>query len=302
MQNSKSSAELSDKISQYLDVLKARGFSPHTIEAYRNDLSQFADCFQESSSWGTLRAIDRKRVRSYLSTMLRQGYSRSSVARKLSSISSFFRFLCKEGLLEANPVTGLRPPRLTRDLPAFLDRHQAERLMDILETETVFQTRDRAIIELLYSTGIRSSELVGLNLSDLDLQADTVVVTGKGNRQRFVPFGKPARRALQTYLGKRSQLNPGGKLTLFLNRRGGRLSTRSLRRIIKSYLTRVGHVTKRSPHTLRHTFATHLLDEGADLRAVQELLGHKSLSSTQIYTHVTSKKLKRIYGRAHPRA
>lgn len=241
-------------------------------------------------------------MRSYLSTILGYGYTRSSVARKLSSINSFFKFLCTQGILKSNPATGLRTPKLKRELPSFLDEIQVKELMNLPEKKTPLNSRDTAILELLYSTGIRASELIGLNMDALDFHSDAVRVSGKGRRERLIPFGRPARKALSQYLERRLELNPQSTEAVFLNRFGRRLSPRSLRRIVKKYLTRVASIERKNPHILRHTFATHLLDRGADLRAVQELLGHKSLSTTQIYTHVTVKRLKKIYDRAHPRA
>lgn len=293
--------DLNGLVAQYITAVAQRNLSPHTIKSYSKDLEQFVDYVTQSLRLSDIHQIDKAAMRSYLSSSLGYGYSRSSVARKLSSVNSFFRFLCARGILKSNPTTGLSTPRPKKELPSFLEESQVHELMELPHKNIVLELRDTAILELLYSTGIRASELIGLNMEDLDFHSDTIRVTGKGGRERLIPFGRPARIALSQYFERRKDLNLHEK-AVFLNRFGGRLSTRGLRRIIKKYLTMVASIRKKSPHVLRHTFATHLLEQGADLRAVQELLGHRSLTSTQIYTHVTVKKLKEIYDRSHPRA
>lgn len=295
-----------DNLKQFLDLycsnITQKNFSPHTMKAYRTDIEQLISHLAESSKLKDIHQITRKTMRSYLSSMLGYGYSKSSVARKLSSINSFFKFLCAHGILNSNPANGLHTPKSKRELPSFLGEHEIADLMVLLNRSTTLELRDASILELLYSTGIRASELIGLNIHDIDLHSDIIRVKGKGRRERVLPYGRPAKKALTQYLERRSELNPKETQAVFLNRFGRRLSTRSLQRIVKKYLARVASIRRKSPHTLRHSFATHLLDRGADLRAVQELLGHKSLATTQIYTHITVKKLKEIYGRAHPRA
>jgi tyrosine recombinase XerC len=293
--------DLKELVTRYITHLARRNLSPHTVKSYSTDLQQFADYMTQSLGLDDANQIDRRAMRSYLSTSLGYGYSRSSVARKLSSINSFFKFLCAHQFLRWNPTAGLPIPRSKKDLPSFLERSQVDQLVQLPGKKLLPELRDTAVLELLYSTGIRASELVGLNLEDLDFHSDTIRVRGKGRRDRIIPFGRPARKALSRYLERRSNSRRDDK-AVFLNSRLTRLSTRGLRRIVKKYLTMVATTKKRSPHVLRHTFATHLLDEGADLRAVQELLGHRSLATTQIYTHVTVKRLKEIYDRAHPRA
>lgn len=290
--------ELTDR---YIQNLSQRAFSPHTLKAYRRDLEQFLTFVTESLEIVDINRIDRIAMRSYLSSTMGYGYSRSSVARKLSSIRSFFRFLCSDGVMKSNPAIGLPTPRRKKDLPSFLSRSEVGELMARPHSGGILELRNAAILELMYSTGIRASELVGLNVEDLNLHSDTIRVRGKGQKERMVPFGRPAREALTQYLDRRTSVAPEEK-AIFLNRFQRRLSSRSLGRMVKSHLMAISTAKKRSPHVLRHTFATHLLDEGADLRAVQELLGHRSLTTTQVYTHVTVKRLKEIYDRAHPRA
>jgi len=293
--------DLKKLVTRYITHLARRGLSPHTVKSYSTDLAQFTDYMTQSLRLNDVNQIKRSAMRSYLSTSLGYGYSRSSVARKLSSICSFFKSVCALGVLRSNPAAGLPVPRSKKDLPLTLEKSQVEDLLQLPGKRLLPELRDTAILELLYSTGVRASELVGLNLEDLDFHSDTVRVSGKGGRERIIPFGRPARKALCQYLERRPNSYLEEK-AIFLNSLGTRLSTRSLRRITKKYMTMVTNTKKKSPHVLRHTFATHLLDEGADLRAVQELLGHRSLTTTQIYTHVTVKRLKEIYGRAHPRA
>ena len=294
--------DLEELTNRYIRGLSQRDVSPHTIKAYRTDLQQFFEFLNQSLKISDMSTINRTAMRAYLSTALGHGYNRSSVARKLSSIRSFFRFLCSEGHIKSNPTVGLSAPRFRNELPSFLSTSEVVELMRRAGGTRVLELRNRAILELMYSTGIRASELVGLNLDDLHLHSDTVRVRGKGRKQRIVPFGRPAREALNRYLERRELLATSQERAVFLNRFRRRLSPRSLGRIVKRWLTAVSTAKKRSPHVLRHTFATHLLDEGADLRAVQELLGHRSLTTTQVYTHVTVKKLKEVYDRTHPRA
>jgi integrase/recombinase XerC len=227
--------------------------------------------------------------------------------RKLTAIRSFCRHLCRKGLLESNPASGLMPMRWEKKLPTFLDVAQAARVMELPDRQTVLGLRDWTILELLYGTGIRLMELVNLNLNDLDLLGEVMKIRGKGKKERIVPLGRKALEALGAYLKRRGELFHSGagrryREAVFLNYQGGRITGRSVRRIVNEYLQQVSQKNGLSPHILRHTFATHMLDAGADLRAVKELLGHASLSSTQIYTHVTVEKLRQVYDQAHPRA
>ena len=230
------------------------------------------------------------------------GVSRRTTARKLSCLRSFFRFLCREGQLTDNPAAVIPTPRLERRLPSFLDEQHARRLLDAPPVSHWRGLRDRAILETLYSTGVRISELIGLNRDDVDDIAGCIVVRGKGKKERLCPVSQTALKAIGRYLTKRPA--KGGRVlqALFISQKGTRLTVRQADRLVRDYVRQVGLPPTISPHSLRHTFATHLLDRGADLRSVQELLGHASLSTTQIYTHVTAQRLKKIYDQAHPRA
>ncbi len=273
----------------FLDyVKKEKNFSPHTLRAYRSDLRLFFDFLKDQG----LITVDRAAITQFLSSLYRYGLDRRSVARKLSTLKSFFKALIRLQYLDANPAALIRTPRMKKHLPGYLTLRQIE------EGLTIDDPRDRAIFEILYSCGLRASELVGLNRDDLNLERQEVKIRGKGSKERIVPIGAPACQALEIYLRNRPVEPPA----LFISQRGQRLTTRSLQRIIRKSLRRVAQVAGTNPHILRHTFATHLLERGADLRAVQELLGHASLSTVQIYTHLTTERLKKIYRRSHPRA
>ena len=278
------------------------------MKAYNSDLAQFQQFLSKQLDQQkiSIREINRLAIRHFLGILHMEGYNSRSILRKLTAIRSFCRYLCREGLLEVNPATHLMPMRWEKRLPTFLDVAQAAKVMELPDTNTALGLRDRALLELLYSTGIRLMELVSLNLSALDLLGEVIRVRGKGKKERILPLGSKALEALAAYLPRRKELLAKGDRSsgkgLFLNYRGGRISGRSVRRIVNHYLQQVSQEEHLSPHILRHTFATHMLDAGADLRAVKELLGHASLSSTQIYTHVTVEKLRKTYDQAHPRA
>ncbi len=282
------------KIDDFIAYLKKeRNYSEHTLRNYKSDITQFFAYLKEKN----LKTCDKNAVSQYISFLLKYGFDSRSAARKLSAIKTFFRILKKLGYVNENPIIGIRTPKLKKHLPGFLTYEQIKQAFDISDL------RDRAIMELLYSCGLRASELVGLNLDDVDLNREEVKVKGKGRKERIVPLGRVARNAILKYLPERSQKKrQDGSPALFLNYRGGRLTTRSLQRIVNRYLTQLANASGTNPHILRHTFATHLLENGANLRAVQELLGHSSLSTVQIYTHLTTKRLKEIYNRTHPRA
>ncbi len=317
----------------YLEI--ERDFSPRTLISYRGDLRQFTAFLSGDSlsayllvpesrqTGGSLVPASRKypppggisdtidylTIREFLAHLQKRGISRRTAARKLATLRSFFRFLCREGYFASDPTVGLRTPRLEKRLPQFLDLDQVMKLMEAPSGEGVLQERDKAILEILYSTGIRVSELVSLNISQVDFIGGVLKVRGKGRKERLVPVGKKALEVLGRYLDKRSQLFLKRKKdidrdekALFLNNWGGRLASRSIVQMVKKSVKKVSSELNISPHTLRHTFATHLLDAGADLRAVQELLGHVNLSTTQIYTQVTTQRLKTVYDKAHPRA
>ena len=286
-----------------------RGASPHTLSAYSNDLLQFLRFLDDAhdGDFPHYTEVTHLTVRGYLAGLSRGRYQRSSIARKLSALRSFYRFLYTHGLVEANPMRLVITPKQEKRLPEFLYREEVERLLNMPDGGTPLGLRDRAALEMLYSSGLRNSEIVGLQVSSIDFELGYVRVMGKGRKERIVPVGGPALDAVSEYLRSgypelkaRGQACPAG--TLFLTKGGNPLSARSLRRIVKGYARKAGIGRAVTPHTLRHTFATHLLEGGADLRAVQELLGHANVSTTQIYTHVTRRHLKRVYDRAHPRS
>jgi len=289
---------------QYLTLEK--NASAHTCRCYRKDLEEFENFLRNSNikvdphGQFEIEKVDRFDIRRYLSFLHRKN-RKSSIARKLSTLRSFFRYLVREKVISVNPAKGVSTPKVEKPLPTTLTVDEAFRLMDCPKREEKErELRDRAILELLYSSGLRVGELVSLNLRDLDLTLGIVKVFGKGRKERIVPVGSKAIEALKAYLENRMSGEPD--TPLFINTRGGRLTARSVDRIIKRYSKSSGIVRKVSPHTLRHTFATHLLDAGADIREIQEMLGHSSLSTTQRYIHLTPGKLMEVYDKAHPRS
>ena len=307
---------MQSQIALFLHHLKyERNASSHTLRNYESDLLQFYDFLAPPDPEGErrhvpLEQIDHLTIREYMASLYDKKKKKSSIHRKVASLRTFFRFLCREGQLEVNPANLVSSPRVERHLPSYLTIEQMVRLIEAAETETVLGKRDRAMLELLYASGLRVSELVGLNLADVDFSNQSVRVKGKGRKVRVVPFGDHARVALQGYLGVRGQLLleaqvdsvPFDPEALFLNYQGTRITTRSVARMIDKYCRQCADLQRISPHSLRHSFATHLLDAGADLRAIQELLGHARLSTTQQYTHVSMDKLMEIYDRTHPKA
>ena len=299
----------------YLDI--ERGASRETIRSYHSDLRQFMTFLKHGSppptKAPTLASVDVLTIRSYLRWLDEQNEKKSSLARKLSTLKSFFRFLTHEGWTERNPAAQVRSPRQGQRLPKVLTKDEAVTLMEAPEGKTWTAARDRAILETLYSTGARVSELVGLSWDDVNLQSGIARLKGKGKKERIVPIGEVAIETIQDYrnqLMEKTTVEPkSGKREkrvkednpLFKNVRGGRLTSRSVERIVKKFSLQLPNGTV-APHTLRHSFATHLLDEGADLRVIQELLGHSSLATTQKYTHVATDRLMEVYDRSHPRA
>jgi len=280
---------------------RERNASPHTVRAYGEDLAQFADHVRvELGRDGHSRDVDHLLIRAFLARLHRQGVKPVSAARKLATLRTFFRYLCREGVLDRNPARSLLSPRLEKRVPTYLDERDVALLVE-MPGDGPAAVRGRAILELLYATGIRCSELVGLDVSEIDRSARMIRVLGKGRKERIVPFGGRAGAAIDTYLPVRHQSRPRTD-ALFVNARGGRLSDRSVRILVAKRVKAVALARRVSPHTLRHSFATHLLERGADLRAIQELLGHASLSTTQRYTHVNTRHLMEIYNRAHPRS
>jgi integrase/recombinase XerC len=280
---------------------RERNASPHTLRAYGEDLAQFSDYLQRELGRAARPVdVDHLLVRGFLAELHQRGLRKSSSARKLAGLRSFFRYLCREGRLEHNPARALQTPRQERRIPEVLDEAQAASIVEVPGASSA-AIRGRAILELLYGTGIRCAEAVALDVHELDLDARMVRVLGKGRKQRVVLFGRRAGEALSAWLGERRALRPKSD-ALFLNARGGRLSGRSVRALVARRVKQVALARRCSPHTLRHSFATHLLMRGADLRAIQELLGHSSLSTTQRYTHVDTRHLIEVYKKSHPRA
>ncbi len=283
-----------------------RNASPLTIKSYREDLTSLAEYLGDNEGQmpqpGEISPLD---LRGYVSALHEAGYARSSVSRRLASMRSFFRFAQREGLTNANPAKPLRNPRPERKLPHFLSTDDVERLLEAPPANEMLGLRDRAMLETMYSAGLRVSELVGINQGDLDLENGLVRVRGKGKRERLSPLGRFAVRSLKQWLGVRqvdAKEPSGSESPIFLNKFGRRITTRSVARMLEKRLKETGLDARTTPHTLRHSFATHLLDRGADIRSIQELLGHKSLVTTQIYTHLSTANLRAAYERAHPRA
>lgn len=295
---------MEDAIRAFVTFLEVeRGASRETIRNYLSDLRQFCSfmsTFRPASAALSPDDVDPFAIRSYLAWLDRKGEKKSSLARKLATLRSFYRFLTEESRAGQNPAAEVRTPKQPQHLPRVLTKDDADALMEFPEGDTVLSMRDRAILETLYSTGARVSELVGMNLDDLNLSDGLVRLRGKGRKERLVPVGAVAVEAIKDYHAILQHSAPE-PLPVFQNSRGGRLTARSVERIVAAYSSRLsgGRV---SPHALRHSFATHLLDEGADLRAIQEMLGHASLSTTQKYTHLATDQLMAVYDRAHPRA
>ncbi len=290
-----------------------KGFSPHTCRAYRRDLEQFFEYLGLQFGWSIDTHdsdIDGVVIRSYLG-FLHKGHKKTTIARKLSALRSFFKYLVKKGMIERNPADAVITPKRGQTIPSYLTVDEMFRLLNGMKGDTVLALRNRAILETLYSTGVRVGELVGTDVRDVDFERGLIKVCGKGNKERLAPVGKRALHCVRVYLDQRGQdkisktgIPKGdwdGKIPLFLNRFGGRLTARSVARLIDKANRQLALMRPISPHGFRHTFATHMLDAGADLRIVQELLGHSSLSTTQRYTHVSMDRLMEIYDKAHPR-
>ncbi|MBY7143645.1 tyrosine recombinase XerC [Virgibacillus sp. NKC19-3] len=288
---------------EYLQVEK--NASPYTVEYYLNDLEMFFD-FLAGEGIDDLSEVDQRVVRLFLTKLYDQQLSRRSVSRKVSALRGFYNFLEREHSLSTNPFMRITLPKTNKPIPGFLYMEELEKLFDVSDLTDPLGQRDQALLETLYATGIRISECQGLTLSDIDFSIGTMLVTGKGRRERYIPFGRFAEIALETYITEgRNKLLEKAKTTsdsVFLNARGSPLTVRGMRLILNKMVDRAALTIHVHPHKLRHTFATHMLNEGADLRTVQELLGHENLSSTQIYTHVTKNHLRDVYMNSHPRA
>ncbi len=303
---------------EYIEQFEAhlkyeRNVSPHTLRNYLSDLTQFYDHIAAPDKDGNRRHVDVRQldnltIREYLATLYEQKRKKTSIARKLATLRTFFKFLCREEVLKLNPARLVASPRLEKKLPVTLTVDDVIRFIEAPEADTALGKRDRCILELLYGTGMRVSELCGLNLDDIDYDHQSIRVRGKGRKERIVPFGSKALETLETYLGVRGELlaeasdDDRAAMAVFLNYQGTRISTRSVGRMVDKYLKICADMRNISPHSLRHSFATHLLNAGADLRAIQELLGHARLSTTQKYTHVSHERMMEVYDKAHPKA
>lgn len=285
-----------EKFTNYMDVEK--NYSGHTLRCYRTDLLELAAFLGNKE----LKDVSHVDIRRFMAELKGRNASRRTVIRKLAAIRSFFKFLFKEKLTGVNPADSVFTPKMERRLPEFLDKEKMVELLRAPKDEGTFGVRDRAILEVLYSTGMRVSELVGIDMPHVDLIAGIVKVRGKGKKERLTILGKEAEKALRGYIERRKLLAKDAEGALFVNKNGKRLSDRGVRRLVDKYVRQCSIEKKISPHSLRHSFATHLLDNGADLRSVQELLGHKNLSTTQIYTHLGTRKIQEMYAKAHPRA
>lgn len=298
---------MQSEIAQYLRYLSVeRNASELTIKSYREDLFDLAGYLSDALGRETKpRDVSPRDLRGYAAALHEAGYARASVSRKLASLRSFYKFAQRNQMVDSNPAKPLRNPRGQRKLPHFLSTAEVGKLLLTPPATSVQGLRDRAILETMYSAGLRVSEVVGLNVGDLDFEEAVARVRGKGRRERLSPLGKFAVDALHKYLKQRTlapEETQGRDAPVFVNRFGRRLTTRSVGRLLEKHILQSGLDTRTSPHTLRHSFATHLLDRGADIRSVQELLGHKSLVTTQIYTHVSTANLREVYLKAHPRA
>lgn len=303
--------EYLDQFSDHLTY--ERNVSPHTLRNYQSDLQQFYDFLAPADAHGIRRPVDIRHVdnitiREYLATLYEKKKKKTSIARKLATLRTFFKFLCREEVLKLNPARLVTSPRLDKKLPVTLSVDDVIRFIEAPDTDTALGRRDRAILELLYATGIRVSELCGLNVDDIDFTNQSIRVRGKGRKERIVPYGGKAQEAMEAYLGIRGQFlseadeEAREPRVMFLNYQGTRISTRSVGRLIDKYVRIVADMRNISPHALRHSFATHLLSAGADLRSIQELLGHARLSTTQKYTHVSHERMVEVYDKAHPKA
>ncbi len=301
--NSRGSTVVGKAVAKFLRALRERNASPHTIKAYMRDLSQFAE-YVGQQEW---RDIDHVLIRGYLSSLYEGGLSKTSVARALAALRSLYKWLAQEGEVDQNPAALLATPKLPKKLPRVPTIEEVNSVLDsAMPASSAFAERDQVILELLYGCGIRNSELIGINVDDIRWSQEILLVRGKGRKERYVPFGDSAKAALQAYLPARQRVLGGTRQTteraLLVNLRGSRLTTRSVGRIVKQIAVARGLSPDVHPHTLRHAFGTHMLEEGADLRAIQEMLGHERLSTTQRYTQLTVKHVMEVYDRTHPHA
>ena len=304
--------QMKEAIAKYIRYLKVeRNASPHTLVSYENDLNQFLDycgeIFDLQVEKVDLTRIERLTIRLWLGELSDRGLARNTSARKVASIRSFFKYCFKRGIVERNPAHLLIVPKRDRSLPNTANPEDLDRMMELAGGESPREIQDRSILELFYSTGIRLGELVGLNIESVDFDLKQIKVTGKGSKQRIVPLGRESLDALRRHLASRPELygertDADARKALFLAAGGQRIYPRAVQRTVEDYLACASEVTQKSPHVLRHSFATHLLDRGADIRVIKELLGHANLAATQVYTHTSVERLKNVYESAHPRA
>lgn len=293
------------EIDQFLHYLRyQRKYSEHTLESYRNDLAQFVEFLEDTAGRNhvSVKSVETNHIKDFLGHLLMLGLEKRSIARKLSSIRSLFRYFLRKGFIEKNPAAIVTSPKLDKRLPVIIDMTQAGKLMELPPPDTFEGIRDKAVLELLYGAGLRLNELLTLRIDNLDFSTDTIRVTGKRDKERILPIGSKAKSSLRKYLEVRNRTTKSANTIVFVNQKGKELYPLAVQKMVKKYMSRLSEQEHLSPHVLRHAFATHLLDKGADLFAVKELLGHESLSTTQIYTHVSTERLKRVYQQAHPRA
>ena len=294
-------------VRSYLEYLEIeRNYSAHTILSYETDLLSLVQ-FLRKEGIKSFDSVHKETLRSFIGSLLDKGFSQRSIARKIASMRSFFKYLRRQKIIDGNPALVLITPKVGKRLPSFLDEESIQRLLLLPDRTTPNGKRDAAILELFYSTGIRLSELIGLNVGDLKQKEGVIKVKGKGRKERIVPIGRKALEAINDYLKERNKLSINANIKLderplFIIREGRRIYPQAVGRMVRKYIAKVSEIEKKSPHVLRHSFATHLLNHGADLLTVKELLGHESLSTTQVYTHVSSEQMKKVYENAHPKA
>ncbi len=300
---------LIEKYLRYLNI--ERNASSHTITSYQNDLSGFlAFCsknFEVAEEKVDIHEVNRLTIRLWLGELSEEGLAKSSIARKVAALRSFFKYCFKRGHIEKNPAHLLIVPKKEKSLPKTVTQQDLERLMEGVDITTAKGLQDRAILEVFYGTGVRVSELVGLNITDVDLRSKQIIVHGKGNKERVIPLGDTAVKIIKDFLKQRTQLygnrtDSDARKALFIAASGQRIYDRAVRYMVERYLKQYSEVTQKSPHVLRHSFATHMLDNGADIRIIKEFLGHANLAATQVYTHTSVERLKNVYEQAHPRA
>lgn len=297
--------ETSDHVKNFIDfIAKEKNYSEYTVVAYKHDLLRFTEYLKnyQNKPQILLKGIDKQTIRHFLGKEFEEGFNSRTVARRLATIKSFFKFLQRNNQIHYNPAKDVRTPKTPKKLPSFINENSIQQLMNLPTENTILGLRDKAMMELFYSTGMRLSELYNLNLGDIQFNQMTIRVLGKGKKERIIPFGNVAKNAMEIYLNKRglSLKTYAHNEPCFVNLQGIRISKRTIQRRVQFYLKQMAESSSLGPHAFRHSFATHMLERGADIRALKDLLGHSSLSSTQVYTHIQPEKLKKIYEQAHP--